>query len=285
MAMSYEEGAIRTEDGLRLYCRREIPDQVKAIVVLFHSLAEYCGRYDGAVAEFNASGYGVVRFDYRGHGRSEGARGDLFRFHDYLCDTDRVVEYVRGEYPGLPVFLVGHSMGGFVAAAYAAEHPDKLTGEVTAGAAVQLPPFLEFLKGDMTERERGDNRFAVLMPEWKTENGYFPDDDELMLDSITVRLAGNVWLYGADWFVHRADRIVTPFLAVHGEKDALIPATSSQWLFDHVSSPDRSIRFYPGGGHILLQDKGEALDDVIRWLDAHAPAVEEAPGGTRRFRF
>lgn len=271
MAEMFEQGTIRTGDGLNLFFRRDIPRRPKGIAVLLHALAEHSGRLEAMTRALNGAGYGVYRFDCRGHGRSDGPRGDVQSFHDYVLDAGLVVEHARRAFPDRPLFLIGQGMGGLVAASYAAEHPDFLAGEVTLGAAMRLFPALEFLTEETRQRhrERGDERFSLMLPQWR-ERGEEPwSADRFMLDSVTVRLAGNVWLYGADWFEPRMKDVVTPLFILHGEDDTLVPPEASRWFYEGVSSPDRSLRTYP---HLSerLDSGSEALGDIIHWLDSHA---------------
>jgi alpha-beta hydrolase superfamily lysophospholipase len=124
MAEIFECSTLRTSDGLNLFLRRDIPRRPRGIAVILHSLGEHSGRYEAAAEKLKNGGYAVYRVDFRGHGRSDGPRGDVQDFRDYLIDIDTVVRYARKVFPALPLFLIGHSMGGLVAAAYAAEHPE-----------------------------------------------------------------------------------------------------------------------------------------------------------------
>ncbi len=279
MAEIFECGALRTPDGLNLYLRRDIPHRPRGIAVLLHSLGEHGGRYEAAAEKLSSAGYAVYRFDFRGHGRSDGPRGDVQSFQDYLSDVDTVVEHARKAFPALPLFLIGHSMGGLVAAAYAAEHPGKVDGEVTAGAAVRLMPALDFLKGcsRYCHGERGDERFSFVMPYWQEGGAEAWREDRFMLDSVTVRLAGRVWIQGADWFAPRMKDVTTPLFILHGEEDCLVPPEASKWFYDGVSSQDRTLNLYPERGHMLLGGDSDVLDDIAAWLDAHG-RKEEALG-------
>ena len=270
MAEMSQSGDIRTCDGLNLYLRRDTPRRPKGIVVILHALGEHGGCYDEVSRVLNLAGYGVYRFDCRGHGRSDGPRGDIQDFRDYLADTDLVVDQARMVFPDLPLFLLGYGMGGLVSASYAALYPDKVDGEITAAAAVRMMPALDFLNGSgMTRhRERGDERFSLLMPEEYGQNRRA--DDRFMLDSVTIRLAGNVWFVGADWFAQHMKDVVTPLLILHGEEDGFVPPESSKWFYAGVSSPDRSLRLYPNRGHALVQEQGDVLDEVVDWLDRHS---------------
>ena len=90
-----------------------------------------------------------------------------------------------------------------------------------------------------------------------------------MLDSVTVRLAGNVWIQGADWFAPRMKELKTPLLLLHGEQDCLVPPEVSRWFYEGVSSQDRRLCLYPTQGHSLLGEDSEVLDDIVAWLDVH----------------
>ena len=271
MAEIFECVNLRTPDGLNLYLRRDIPHRPRGIAVLLHSLGEHGGRYGAAAEKLSSAGYAVYRFDFRGHGRSDGPRGDVQSFQDYLSDVDAAVEHARKAFPALPLFLIGHSMGGLVAAAYAAEHPGSVDGEVTTGAAVRLMPALDFLKGcsRYSHGERGDERFSFVMPYWQEGGEAAWQEDSFMLDSVTIRLAGRVWIQGADWFAPRMKDVTTPLFILHGEEDCLVPPEASKWLYEGVSSQDRTLNLYPERGHILLGGDSDVLDDIAAWLDAH----------------
>ena len=280
MADIFEDGFLRTEDGLNLYLRRDIPHRPRALILLLHSLGEHSGLYVAAAARLNKAGYGVYRLDFRGHGRSDGPRGDVQNFEDYLRDTDAAVESARRAFPGLALILLGHSMGALVAASYAVAFPGKVDGEVSTCGALRMIPALEFLRGCSrhTHSERGDERFSLLLPKRQETDSW--QDDRQRLDSVTVRLAGKVWIQGADWFAPRMKELTTPLLILHGEDDSLVPPEISRWFYEGVSSQDRRLRLYPAQGHSLLKEDGEALDDIIAWLDTHRHS-EQGPATAR----
>lgn len=280
MADIFEDGFLRTEDGLNLYLRRDIPHRPRALILLLHSLGEHSGLYSAAADRLNKAGYGVYRLDFRGHGRSDGPRGDVQNFEDYLRDTDAAVEYARREFPGLALILLGHSMGALVAASYAVAFPGKVDGEVSTCGALRMIPALEFLRGCSrhTHSERGDERFSLLLPRKQEKDDW--QGDRQRLDSVTVRLAGKVWIQGADWFAPRMKELTTPLLILHGEDDSLVPPEISRWFYEGVSSQDRRLRLYPAQGHSLLKEDGEALDDIIAWLDTHRHS-EQGPATAR----
>ncbi len=92
----------------------------RGTVVIVHGLGEHTGRYAGLAANLNAAGWNVSGFDQRGHGRSGGPRGGLAQADDLLRDLALAIDAARAARPG-PLVLLGHSMGGLVAARFVAE--------------------------------------------------------------------------------------------------------------------------------------------------------------------
>ncbi len=129
--------------GVKIFWQAWLPDATpkpeglpKAVVVVAHGFGEHSGRYQNLVDALVPSGYAIYAPDHRGHGRSEGHRA-LIDKHTYLLDDlDRVFARAATDYPGLPVFLLGHSMGGNIALASALAHQDRLAGLILSGPAV-----------------------------------------------------------------------------------------------------------------------------------------------------
>ncbi len=142
----------RTEDSFvsrgsgALFRRAWLPEAPERLLVVIHGFAEHSGRYDRFGTWFAERGSAVHAYDHRGHGRSCGRRNYVSRFDDFLDDLDSFIELARGEHPDVPLTLVGHSMGGLIAAAYTRERKPALLALVTSGAALSLGPSLSRAK-------------------------------------------------------------------------------------------------------------------------------------------
>ena len=117
-----------------LYRQTWLPDGIPiAVLVVVHGVAEHSGRYSNLVNYFVPKGYAIYSFDLRGHGKSEGKRGYVERFSYYLDDLKTFYDKVSEENKNMKIFLVGHSMGGTIAIAYAIEHQSELNGLIVSG--------------------------------------------------------------------------------------------------------------------------------------------------------
>lgn len=114
------ETTLTTPDGARLHLREWPHDAARGTVFLVHGLGEHVGRYEAVAAQLNGWGWSVVGHDHRGHGRSDGLRGRLPAADTLLRDLAQVIDAMRTPQGGQRV-LLGHSLGGLIAARFVAE--------------------------------------------------------------------------------------------------------------------------------------------------------------------
>ncbi len=133
-------GSLRGVGGRHIFWRSWSPDDgtARALIVLVHGLGEHSGRYDHVVARLVGQGYAVHALDHRGHGRSDGPRALIEDMDDAVADLDTLVDMAVAAQPGLPVFMLGHSMGGLLGLRYALAHQDRLAGLILSAALAQL---------------------------------------------------------------------------------------------------------------------------------------------------
>lgn len=137
--MEHKEGTFKRQKNLNLYYQCWLPSgEPKAILLVVNGLAEHSGRYQNLVDYFVPKGYAVYSYDHRGHGRSEGARCYVERFSEYVDDLKSFFDIVRGEHKEAKVFLIGHSMGGTIATAYAIRYQQDLAGLLLSAATLKV---------------------------------------------------------------------------------------------------------------------------------------------------
>ncbi len=202
----------------RLAYRRWDTTDPSAIVVIAHGYAEHSGRYDHVAAALASAGLSVWALDHAGHGLSKGdERGNVGSIEQAVADMDEFVSLAAASAPGLPVFLVGHSMGGMLAVAYAESHQDRLAGMVVTGAAVVL--------GDMiTELLALDEIPAVPLGAFVSRDPTVAqdyDEDPLNYHGAMPRDVLQQAPERIEAVRSRFGTITVPILAMHGEQDAL----------------------------------------------------------------
>ena len=209
--------ALTTGDGLRLHLRRwPIAGAARGTVQIVHGLGEHIGRYEALAARLNAAGWHVAGHDHRGHGRSEGPRGGLAGDHTLLADLSAVVDHLRGS--GRHV-LLGHSMGGLVAARFVAE---ALMREASrwvrdVDGLVLSSPALDL--GLAWPQRFGLRLLRPLLPDMRIGNGLNPA--WLSRDPEVVRR------YRADPLVH--DRVTPRLVRFMVDEGSLVRARAAHW--------------------------------------------------------
>ncbi|MCB6941449.1 lysophospholipase [Eggerthella lenta] len=261
----------QTPEGFLLVGRIDAPEQPKAAAVIVHGLCEHFGRYDYVTQRLLEAGYAVVRFDHRGHGRSMGKKVWYDDRTQIVSDTDLFVEEARAQFPDLPVFMIGHSMGGFGAASYGTAHPGKLDGYVLSGAWTRDHAGLA--SGAVEQgldpetyipNELGDG----VCSDPAVGEAYLADPFVIKEFSVALLRAvhdGHLWLRA------QAADFADPVLLLHGGDDGLVSPQDSIDMFREASSADKSLRIYAGLYHEIFNEfkKDRVIRDAIEWLDDH----------------
>ncbi|HEX2019446.1 MAG TPA: alpha/beta fold hydrolase, partial [Aurantimonas sp.] len=123
----------RSGAALHVYSRKAAATP-RGIVLIFHGLAEHAGRYARLAGELADAGYHVFAHDHRGHGSTVAADAVLRRFarkggaEKVMLDCRSLHVHARTNHPGLPVAVLGHSMGGIIAMNYGERHGADLAG-------------------------------------------------------------------------------------------------------------------------------------------------------------
>ena len=261
-----KESYLPSFDGTRIFLKTNVPANPKAIVVIVHGLCEHLGRYEYVTHKLTDSNFGVYRFDHRGHGRSEGKSVFYNDFHEMIDDVYYVVNFANKAYPALPVFLIGHSMGGFAVTTFGMKYPNTVKGIITSGAVTRI-----------------NNDF--LIPPNLPVDSYFPNEaaNNICSDSAVVEAYKNdplvskqisygliyCLLAGVDWNKRHSSRFVDSILLLHGCNDELVNEQVSREFFGEISSKDKTLKIYAFLFHEILNEpsKDDIIEDAISWLD------------------
>lgn len=138
-----EEGTVESADGTGLFWRSWAPEEPRAALLFVHGLAEHSGRYEATARFFVKRRLAGYALDLRGHGKSQGRRVHVDSFDDYLADVNAALALVRGRHPTLPLFLVGHSMGGLIVILYVLAKPQAVAGAMVSSPLLAAHPSAE----------------------------------------------------------------------------------------------------------------------------------------------
>lgn len=269
------EDYLKVRDGIELFYKKDIIDQPKAVILINHGFAEHLGRYDYVAKEFNKAGYNVYRYDLRGHGKTKSTKGYIESYEDFIEDCNEMVNLVKDENKDLKVFMLGHSMGGFVTCAYGLTYPKALEGQILSGAAVNTLPAARGIRSTLI---KSLSRFAKM----RMIKNIVEDDicsveqvvvdyknDSLVLKEATTNLFAEFLVHGREYINENIEKYKYPCFIVHGEKDKIVPKEIGEYLFDNISSQDKEIKIYDNLYHEILNEneKDEVIDDMVRWLD------------------
>ncbi|AST57752.1 lipase [Thermoanaerobacterium thermosaccharolyticum] len=265
------EGTVKSFDSVKLFFKKDLPKAPKAIIIMVHGICEHLGRYNYVTKKFVEHGYGVYRFDNRGHGKSEGERGYVEDFKHFLYDADVIVNIAKNENPNVPVFMLGHSMGGFITAGYGVMYPGKLNGQILSGAAViELPQSLELKKIDYNVQPhfKVPNLLGnVICSDPNVVKEY--ENDPMVLKETDAKLLGEIFVEGVEWLDVNIKKYEYPCLILHGGDDKIVTNEASKFMYKNISSKDKEIKIYEGFYHEILNETGKdgVIEDICSWID------------------
>ena len=271
-----DETTLRTRDGLSLFCRRwPAAGRPRAQLALLHGLADHGGRYDAFARRLNAARIGVHAVDLRGHGRSPGARAFVERFDDLLLDADALVDAAVRDAPHVPLFLMGHSMGGTLAALWALERDaarGRLAGLILSSPALAALPRLLLAFAQLAGRwapQLGVRRVDLNWLSRDAERVEATRADRLCYHG-RIRVRSGAELLGAMARVQaRAAELHQPTLVIHGGADRLAAPRGSEAFVAALGSADKVLMRYADSRHETLNDldRERVTDDLIGWIE------------------
>lgn len=269
------EGYLKIRDDIELFYKKDIIESPKAVILINHGFAEHLGRYDYVVQRLNESGYTVYRYDLRGHGQTKSIKGYIDSYEDFIEDCNEMVELIKSENKDLPIFMLGHSMGGFVTCLYGIKYPDKLNGQMFSGAAVNTLPSARGIRSNLLELLNVFAKNRIIKNPVEKDICSVEQividymNDPLVLKEATVNFYVQFLVKGQKYISENIGNYKYPCFIAHGEKDKIVPKEIGYYLHDNISSKDKEIKIYDNLYHEILneKEKDEVLGDMIMWLD------------------
>jgi alpha-beta hydrolase superfamily lysophospholipase len=283
--MPHSSFTLTTRDRLALHAETFVPDTpINSVVLIVHGTGEHIGRYANIINALNASSIAVMTFDLRGHGHSQGPRGHSPSFDLILDDIALLLQKAEGDFPGIPLFLLGHSMGGNFVLNYAIRHRPNLCGVIALSpglrTATPTPPW-KLALGKVLYR---------LLPAMTLHNGVRPADlsrdpeivrsvlnDPLYHYRISARLGIDILNAGV-WALDHADQFPLPLLIMHGTADRLTSYEASREFASKVKT-DCTLKLWDNLYHELHNEpeKDQVLEFITNWIRERLNAANGLP--------
>jgi len=274
---------VESANDLKIFFRSLCPKQEShGCVVIVPGFNAHSGYYAWVAEQFVALGLAVYAVDLRGRGQSDGERFFVDIFGDYVRDVEAVVNVARSREPSVPFFLLGHSAGGVVSCLYALDHQEELAGLICESFAHELPA-----PNIVLAVFKGLGNFAPHLHILHLPNEKFSrdpkavdamnKDPQIAHESQAARTMAA--LVRADERLKKEFPLINlPVLILHGTLDKCTKPSGSQRFYDMAGSVDKSLKFYDGGFHDLLNDtdKEVVMQEIKTWINARLPVVQKA---------
>ena len=278
-------------------------NNIKGVVQIAHGMTDYVGRYALMAEALCAAGFVLAGNDHLGHGDSV-ATPDEYGFFaskngyvHVIDDVKKMNDLLRKEFPGVPVILLGHSMGSFISRLYAVKYTDSIDGLIIHGTAGPNPILgagklvVKIIRAFKGERHR--SAFVRSLADGGYNKGFDPAegdgawltrDPAMVADRIgnpkndfTFTLAGYEDLFAMlggcndeKWFTDFPKGLHT--LVVSGENDPVGDfGKGVRYVYDNLKAngADVELKLYPGARHELFNEtnRDEVFADLIAWLE------------------
>ena len=279
--VSAREETVKTTGDLGLFLRSWTPNVTpRGVVVICHGFNSHSGNYVWVGEQLASRGFATYALDLRGRGRSDGERFYVGAISDWVDDVAAVVTLAKSRHPGIPVFLLGHSAGGVISCLYTVEHQTELSGLICESFAFRVPA-PDFAIAAL----KGLSHLAPHAHVLRLKNEDFSRDpsvvkamnEDPLIAHETQPTRSVAELARADERLAREfSQITLPVLILHGTADHAAKPSGSQEFYDAAGSRDKTLEFYEGHYHDLLNDVGKeaVLADIVQWVELRAPLTE-----------
>ena len=233
------------------------------IALVVHGYGEHSGRYQWVAEQLAAGRALVVADDHIGHGKSPGERVLIEDAEHVVADIEAIRTTIAGEHPGLPIVLIGHSLGGMFAVRYAQQHQENLAAVVLSAPVLGSWHVLDLLECDE-------------IPETPIDPDSLSRDPQVGRDYVSDPL---VWhgpfkrttLTAIDTCletINEGPQLHVPTLWLHGEDDELVPEIDTRDGTNRIRGREFHEHIYAGARHELFNEtnRAEVLSDVLTFI-------------------
>ncbi|KAF2021641.1 alpha/beta-hydrolase [Aaosphaeria arxii CBS 175.79] len=303
--MATEEGWHTTDDGKKLYTKTwKTEGPAKARVVFIHGFSDHCNNYDNLFPALAAKGIEVYTFDQRGWGRSVQKPAEKGHTGTTARVLNDITSFIKTVIPSpVPLFMMGHSMGGGETLCYAAQGPAEVRKHIR-GFLLESP-FVDFdpkskpsfvtvalgrLVGKLLPHRQMVNKLDVKLISRDPAVQKKYEEDDLCHDTGTLEGLAGLLDRTADLAAGKikigddaGEGGVTRIWFGHGDKDGITDFAASKRLFDALTAKDKEFKAYGGFYHRLHDEPSpenqQFIDDVVNWILSRSVEPVQADAG------
>jgi alpha-beta hydrolase superfamily lysophospholipase len=246
----------------------------RGVLVVSHGFGEHGGYYQQTAEILGpALDLDVVAMDYRGHGKSHGARGVVRQYDDLVDDLRVVLAWVDRQGLDGPRFILGHSNGGQVALRLLLQDPSGIAAVILSNPALKLAlpvsPVKRSIGRLLLRFAPGVTLQGEVRPDLLTRDPIVQREhlaDPLRHSRMSAPLFFGL-IEGGEMLIARAGEIRTPMLVLLGSDDPVIDPAATRVFFDRLASPEKTLLVYPEMLHQPLSELGreKVFADVVQW--------------------
>jgi alpha-beta hydrolase superfamily lysophospholipase len=273
----HSDGHFMTADGLALFYQTWMGgEKTASAIAIVHGYDEHSGRYERFARHFAPLGYAVYAFDLRGHGRSPGKRGYIDKFSEYVQDAGIFLDLVRRLEPMRRTILLGHSMGGLIAALHAEDPSADLPGLILSSPFLQLKMPVPIWKSAIA------SVLSTLAPSLPMPNNIPVEKvthdriivEETRTDPLNHHIATPRWFTETSGAqkraMERAPSIRAPIALLYAGDDYIAKPEATAQFYERLTMSDKVAHRYDGYYHEIFNEvaRDRVYDDLHCWLVA-----------------
>jgi alpha-beta hydrolase superfamily lysophospholipase len=284
-------GYVTGVGGIRLHYRCWEVSKPRGLVIVVHGIGEHSGRYERLAHDFARAGLSTYALDHRGHGRSDGRRGHVRRFTNYLQDLERLRRLAVGTVgEEVPLVWLGHSLGGLVLARYLQEYPGvQARGAVFSaplmGLVMEIPQWQEVLANLLYYAAPALPMSTGLPPEYLSHDREVVEAymrDPLVHDRITPRTYGEI-KREIEVAYRKVSLLTLPMLFLIPSEDKIVrPDLMHQFAVKLGRSKNVRVDTLAGLYHEVLNEtvRSSVVADVLGWIERRIAVYSRPSNGS-----
>lgn len=263
----------KTKDGIDIYGVDWPCENPKAVVAIIHGLGEHVHRYEHVVDHFKSHQLAAIGYDRRGHGQSGGKRGHTKSYDAFLDEISHLVVEAEERYPGVPLFLYGHSMGGNLLLNYVLKRHPTVQGAIVSAPHIRLSFQPSTIMIGLGRMMKG------LLPGFTQPNGLAVEqisrdpaevkkyeEDPLVHGKLTA-ITGMSMLEAASYLDDYEGEFPVPLLLMHGTADGITSPEGSADFTKRLTG-DITFHLWEGLYHEIHNEpeQKEVMKMMTDWL-------------------